>query len=198
MESTSVPVYTFRFDDVSINTDSSKLINMIAFLRDKVPECRIILSVSPMVADMSACEDPLTRERVFPAIFHVHNDFKIFYQMNKIGIPTILEKLKQEKNVEIASHGMVHVDHRLLKRSAQEMSILIAASLVGSHTFIPPFHKWDKRTEAICIEHGIDLVKYAQSWNHLAYENFDRRKTYHYMHTHDCTLEQFTNKFKNM
>ncbi len=153
-----------------------------------------MLSVSPMVFNMSTCEDPLMRERVFPAMWHTRSDFREFYRMNKVGVPTCLEKLRRD-NVEIASHGMIHVDHRLLKRSAQEMSILASCALLNTAYFVPPFHKFDERTEAICKEHRIMIVRYDQSFTHLGYHPFDGRKTHYYFHTHDFTYEDFCNRF---
>lgn len=188
--------YYFRIDDVSINTDAAKLASMVGFLRSKMPECRIMLSVSPMVFDMSACEDPLMRERVFPAMWHTHSDFRDFYRMNKIGIPPVLEALRREEGgVEIASHGMVHVDHRLLKRSAQEMSIVTSCALLNTAYFVPPFHKFDERTEAICKEHKFMIIRYDQSYTHLGYHPFDGRKTSYYFHTHDFSYQDFCARF---
>jgi hypothetical protein len=186
--------YHFRIDDVSVNTDALKLSGMVKFLRDKMPECRIMVSVSPMVFDMSACENLLMRERVFPAMWHTRSDFREFYKMNKVGLPSFLDVLRKT-DVEVASHGMIHVDHRLLKRSAQEMSILTSCALLNTAYFVPPFHKFDRRTEKICVDHRIMIVRYDQSFTHLAYHPFDGRKTSYYFHTHDFTYEDFCSRF---
>lgn len=187
--------YLFRIDDVSINTDAKKLEQMILFLQDMLDGCRIILAVSPAVADMRACEEPLTKERVFPSILHVENDFRVFYKMTRVGVPDYLASFRRDFSIELASHGMVHVDHRLLKKSAQELSIVMSCSLVGTNCFVPPFHKWDKRTDTICEANGITLLKTDRNWSHLAYNDFNPRYENHYFHTHDFTFEKFSARF---
>lgn len=185
--------YTFRFDDVSINTDENKLDRMLRFLRStfKPSDLGIMLAVSPAVVDMRGCEKRLDQERIFPAIWHTQSDHRIFYRMEKVGVPDWI----RQPGVELAAHGMVHVDHRLLKRSAQELSILMSCSLVNCKIFVPPFHKWNAHTEAICAEHEIVLVKYDTSWRHLAFHPFDHRTSNYYLHTHDFDYQSFCARF---
>lgn len=185
----------FRIDDVSINTDAKKLEQMIMWLQDKFDGCRIILAVSPAVSDMSACEQELNRERVFSAMLHVENDFRVFYKMEKVGVPSYLDDFKRNYSVELAAHGMVHVDHRLLKKSAQELSIVMSCALVRSRWFVPPFHKWDDRTETICAVNGIQILKTDRNCRHLGLQAFDPRFEWHYFHTHDFTFDTFCGRF---
>lgn len=187
--------YTFRFDDVSVNTDGAKLHKMIRFLQSTFPRpaLRIILAVSPTVYDMAGCENPLVRERTFPSVWHTESDYRVFYKMKRIGIPGYVEQLRSE--CDIAAHGMAHVDHRLLPHAAQEMSIVMSCSLLNTAFFIPPFHKWNKDTEAICTEHAIQLVKYDRSWRHLVYHEFDHRNPNYYVHTHDFEYQSFCARF---
>jgi len=188
--------YTFRFDDVSVNTDDRKLDKMILFLRStfRPQQLRIILAVSPAVVDMRECEKTLDRERIFPAIWHTESDHRVFYRMNGLGIPPCVHVMRKQ-GVEVAAHGMVHVDHRLMDRAAQELSILMSCSLLNCSVFVPPFHKWNKETEAICTEHAIMLVKYDPSWRHLAYHPFNHRNPNYYVHTHDMHYQDFCAKF---
>jgi hypothetical protein len=189
-------IYTFRFDDVSVNTDTKKLDQMIQFLRSTLGpnNLRLILACSPVVCDMSGCEATLHRERAFPSIWHTESDHRIFYRMERVGVPVCIDKYRQE-GAEVAGHGMVHVDHRLLDRAAQEMSILMSCSLLRCAIFVPPFHKWNRDTEDICKEHTISLVKYDPSWRHLAYHPFDRRNANYYVHTHDFHYQDFCARF---
>jgi hypothetical protein len=190
-------MYTFRFDDVSLNTDTTKLDKMIRFLRStfRADQLRIILAVSPAVYDMRECEKTLDRERTFPAIFHTDSDFRVFYKMQRVGVPPCIADYRKE-GIELAGHGMVHVDHRLLSRSAQELSIVMSCSLIPCDTFIPPFHKWNRKTEEICAEHLIRLVKYDASWRHLHYHPFNHRTENYYLHTHDFHYQDFCAQFK--
>lgn len=189
-------IYTFRFDDVSVNTDWNKLDSMFRFLHStfKADQLRIIFAVSPAVYDMRECEKTLERERTFPAILHTESDFRVFYQVQRIGVPVLLEQYRK-LGVEIAGHGMVHVDHRLLSRGAQELSILMSCALLNTAAFIPPFHKWNRKTEAICGEHSIQLVKFDRSWRHLLYHKFDHRNPNYYVHTHDFHYQDFCARF---
>lgn len=189
-------IYTFRFDDVSVNTDWNKLDSMVRFLSStfKADQLRIIFAVSPAVYDMRECEKTLDRERTFHAILHTESDFRAFYRVERVGIPVLLDQYRK-LGVEIAGHGMVHVDHRLLSRGAQELSILMSCALLKTTVFIPPFHKWNRKTAEICAEHSITLVKYDRSWRHLLYHPFDHRNPNYYVHTHDFHYQDFCARF---
>jgi hypothetical protein len=179
---------TFRIDDISLNTDAELLASILQLLRDKFPEARIILAVSPIVFDMSEFSG-LTSERPFPAILNAHSDWRVFLAGNRIGLPHWLGGML-DKNIELASHGLVHVDHRLLSIEAQEFSILISRSIVGSGVFVPPFNKWNSGTEAICERNSIELIKWEDGWNHLGFQPFDPSNSgLYYFHTHDFNFE---------
>ncbi len=87
----------------------------------------------------------------------------------------------------IASHGLIHVDHRLMGREAQELSIVASCSLVGAKIFVPPFNKWNRDTASVCDEHGIELVKFEDGWRHVRFNAFDPSHDKYYLHTHDTT-----------
>lgn len=188
--------YTFRFDDVSLNTDTAKLCDMIAYLRQRLPHrVRIMLVVSPSVFQMDHFEKVLDRERTFPPALHVESDFREFYKTERIGIPHVTEHYKKDSDVCLAAHGLVHVDHRLMARSAQELSIVMSCSLLGCRIFVPPFHKWNSKTEKICTEHEIELFKGDSSWRHLGFHPFDPENENYYLHTHDFHLKDFCARF---
>ena len=50
--------YTFRIDDISINTNCEKVEQMIFNLNERYPDSRYILGISPMVCDMSKDNKP--------------------------------------------------------------------------------------------------------------------------------------------
>lgn len=177
---------TFRIDDVSVNTDSDKLSDITELLRDRHPKCEIIYGVSVAVCNMDYYRG-IQKERVFPKIFNAFSDPRKFYRADLVGVPHGLDK------VVIASHGLIHVDHRLLTRECQEMSILVSCSVLKSKIFIPPFNKWNKATEEICKEHGIELIKFEDGWKHLAHEKFFPDGNW-YFHTHDFTFEEFAKR----
>lgn len=189
--------YTFRFDDISVNTDDGKLAKMIAFLRSTfhAKQRKIILAVSPAVHHMADHENVLARERNFPSIFHTESDFRIFYKVEKVGIPPVIAAYRNDPDIVLAGHGMIHADHRLLTRSVQELSIVMSCSLIPCKIFVPPFHKWNAKTEDICREHEIELMKYDPSWRHLVYQKFSPRNENYYVHTHDFHYQDFCARF---
>jgi len=178
----------FRFDDVSINSDMNTTNAMADFLKEKFPGCVILFGVSPAVNDMSSFTG-VTRERIFPKIFNAYSDHRIFFKVDKVGIPEFTD------GVTLASHGLVHVDHRLLDKSAQEMSILISSSLVKSSVFIPPFNKYNQDTIDICKEHNIILVKFEDGWLCMEYNKYNPDHDKWYIHAREFTFEQFKNWF---
>lgn len=183
----------FRIDDVSVNTDLGRLENTVGFIRSQVPEAKIMLAISPMVHAIGPGEN---KERTFPAMLHVQNDHREFYKVERSGVP----KVGHLADV-IAAHGLVHVDHRLMTRSAQELSIVASCSLVGTKTFVPPFHKWNEKTEQVCSEFGIDLIRWNSTWIHLKYHNLKwlgaaRAFVSYYFHLHDFKdHEEFCSRF---
>ena len=174
----------FRFDDICINADMSKANYMAKLLREKFPTCEILFCISPLVHDMSDTTG-VTSERIFPKILNAHSDFREFYKTDLCGLPEIIPEVSR------ASHGLVHVDHRLLIKEAQELSILSSCSLSKSKIFVPPFNKWNKYTDEICEEHGIELVKFEDGWLCMEYNNFDVNHDLWYVHSREFTVESF-------
>ena len=125
----------FRFDDININEDMEKTIKLAELIRYRFGECKVIFCFSPLVHDMSG-ETGKNKERIFPKIMNAYSDYRVFYKVDKCGIPKIPDWIIK------AGHGLFHVDHRLLNREAQEMSILSSCSLVKTSIFVPPFNKW--------------------------------------------------------
>lgn len=178
-------VKTFRFDDVCVNANKLMIRDITNYLIEKFPTCRIIHAVSPLVH--SNCG-----ERVFPKMLNAYSDYKKFYGVDVANVPCV----SVPQNVEYAGHGIVHVDHRLLNKQAQEMSILISCSLVKSRTFVPPFNKWNKDTEEICKENGIELIKFEDGWLSAEHNEFDSKHELWYLHAREWTLGQFKNWLK--
>ena len=164
----------FRFDDVSVNSDI-KLHHFITdFLFHKFPDCEVIWAISPCVHSSQS-----NNGRVFPKEWNAMSDPTVHYGLDKIGIPPIHHKVTR------ATHGLCHVDSRLLKQSAQELSIVLSANLVGAKIFCPPFNKWNINTEYICQAHGIELIKWEDGWKSMEHEKYDPDHTLWYLHARD-------------
>lgn len=179
----------FRFDDVCINADMTLINDMTNFLLDKFDECVVLWGVSPLVHDMSNFKNEKERQRIFPKILNAFSDYKNYYLVDLAGLPDI------NKKATLASHGLIHVDHRLLDKSAQEMSILISSSLVKSKIFIPPFNKWNVDTEDICFKNGIELIKFEDGWLSMEHNIFDESHNLWYLHSREFSFESFVKWF---
>lgn len=179
----------FRFDDVCVNADMKLINNMTDFLFERFPDCKILWGISPLVNDMSEELNDISKQRIFPKIYNAFSDHRKFYNVDIAGLPKLHDR------AIMASHGLVHVDHRLLDKSAQEMSILISSSLVNANVFIPPFNKWNKLTEEVCNENGIELIKFEDGWLCMEYNSYDDSHNKWYLHAREFTLENFKKWF---
>lgn len=180
--------YTFRFDDICVNADMNLANKMANWLKEKFSDCEVIFCFSPLVHDMSG-ETGKNSQRIFPKILNAYSDHRLFYGVQKCGLPENIS------DVIHAGHGLVHVDHRLLSKDVQEMSILVSCSLVNAKIFVPPFNKWNADTENICEEHGIKLVKFEEGWKCMEYNNFDPSHRLWYLHHREFNFEQFKEWF---
>jgi hypothetical protein len=173
----------FRFDDVCINADVKLIHRMTDHLFEKFPSCKVLHGISPLVHDTGD-------ERIFPKILNAYSDYRKFYEPKKAGLP------EPHPKAIPCSHGLVHTDHRLMTKEAQELSILTSCSLVNSDIFIPPFNKWNKATEEICNEHQIHLIKFEDGWKCMEYNKFDESHKRWYLHAREFTYESFTEYLK--
>lgn len=179
----------FRFDDVCINADMYLIENMTNFLFENFPGCQVLWGVSPLVHDMSKENSPVTKQRIFPKIMNAYSDYRDFYKVDNTGLPNF------NTNATLASHGLIHVDHRLLTKEVQEISILTSASLVKSNIFIPPFNKWNKDTESVCKEHNIELIKFEDGWLCMEYNKYNDSQDKWYLHAREFDFESFKKWF---
>jgi len=175
--------YTFRFDDVCINSDMNLTHSITELLLNKFEDCDIIYGVSPLVHFMGFGTS-ITEQRVFPKELNAISDYRNYYHVNNLGIPIMTLMAKR------AGHGLIHVDHRLLHKSAQELSIVASCSLVNAKIFIPPFNKWNKDTEEVCKENGIELIKFEDGWLSMEHNKFNPKHEKWYLHAREWTLEK--------
>jgi hypothetical protein len=186
----------FRIDDISVNTSEARLRAQIEILLQTYPDSSVLLGVSPLVFNMDDAKG-VAAERIFPKILNAYSDHRLYYKTEKLGIPDYVMQLCENQRIMKASHGLLHVDHRLMDRGAQELSILTSCALVGSNIFIPPFNKWNTDTEAICSEADIELIKFEDGWRHLGYNKIDSSFTNkYYYHTHDFDDSKFLEAIK--
>lgn len=177
----------FRFDDISLNTDMSKASDMAKILHDQFHNVEIWFCLSALCCDIPK---EGRQELIYPDKWNAMSDIRRFFKVTKCGIPQGMPK-----EVKVCSHGLLHVDHRLLQYETQEFSILGGSGLAQSYIFVPPFNKWNKDTEKICTEHDILLIKFEDGWENMRFNTFDPEHRKYYLHTTDFTLDQFRNWF---
>jgi hypothetical protein len=156
----------FRLDDICLNSDMTEVNEVTDYLLTKG---KVIWAVSPIVHDID-------NQRVFPAILTAMSDVRNFYLADKLGVPQLRD------DVQIASHGLIHADHRLLSKEVQELSIVLSCSVLKTKTFVPPFNKWNSDTQEICRRHGIELVKFEDGW--LSMEHNDKMEGHEKWYLH--------------
>lgn len=165
----------FRFDDICINTDMGNAQTLVQAMSMRFPVPEIWWCISPLVSDMSEEKSAQDSQRVFKGVLKAYSDYRHFYKVEKCGIPT------SPTCVKLASHGLLHVDHRLLSKESQELSIITSCSLIGTRIFVPPFNKWNEDTEEICKKKSIELVKFEDGWRSAEHHKFDGKGNW-YLH----------------
>ena len=83
-----------------------------------------------------------------------------------------------------------HVDHRLLSKEAQEISIISSCSAIGTKIFVPPFNKYNPETIEVIKESKLQLVVWESGWKHLGYQKLDQAAGNYYFHMHDFNDKQ--------
>ena len=181
------PVKLFRFDDISTNTDLEECNAIARFLKEKYPSCRVLYAVSPLVFHLDHEPTKEAKERVFPREFGALSDVRNFFCVNKVGF---LGREHYPEFVEMCNHGLIHADHRLLNKQAQEISIMGGAALTQSKVFIPPFNKYNEDTESICSDNNLVLVKFSDGWRSFEHEPYDDTHSLWYLHPRHWTAEK--------
>jgi hypothetical protein len=183
---TDLTGYTIRFDDVCTNCDMESLNQMGTFAASL--GANILYCISPLLHDMSKFQGK-DKQRIYPKIMNAYSDYRDFYKVDIASIPEIPIFATR------ASHGLIHVDHRLLDKSSQEMSILVSCSIAKSKIFVPPFNKWNKMTEQVCYENEIELIKFEDGWKCIEYNSFESDCKLWYIHHREMNVDNFKKWF---
>lgn len=165
----------FRFDDICLNTDMANADAIAGYFHGQGYDVQYAVSV--------VCQRT-NNEFVFDPILKAYSDHRLFYDVDTIGMPDVPDYVK------IVSHGIVHVDHRLLVPEAQEMSIRLSCALLNTKIFAPPFNKWNAATEEICKRNEIKLQKFEDGWRGVEHNKFSRAVDKWYLHSRNLTLEK--------
>jgi hypothetical protein len=172
---------TFRFDDISIETDISYAICLVEDILTIYENAEILFGISPLTYNRKGNE--LIDRKLL-----AYSDHRLFYKVKNCGLPNIP---RLQEKIQLASHGLVHVDHRFLSYDAQEFSILTSCSLINTKIYIPPFNKWNKDTENICHNNTIKLIKFEDGWKCCEYNQFDKNHNLWYLHPSNIPPQEF-------
>lgn len=174
----------FRNDDINMNTDFFELDNMYSIIRSMFPSCEIWSCVT-----IFSKKNELGS--VYPMPPFKDKPLSFFFDVN-----LFCDRYDPMKGVKIASHGLWHIDHSNVSRDLQEASIITSCKLLGTHTFVPPFNRWNKETEDICLNNNIKLVKFEEGWKSLEHNHFSPTHLLWYWHSWAYTPRALMDKLK--
>jgi hypothetical protein len=165
------------------------ILDKVNIIRQLFPEVQIMYCVSPLAFLSSECgKNSPDNERTFPQILNAYSDYRLFFKVKQCWLP---KRDQLPKNVKLASHGLIHIDHRLLNYETQELSIIVSCSLLATYLYVPPFNKWDEDTIDICDENCIELIKFEDGWKCLEYEPFTEKHDKWYLHPREISIDNF-------
>lgn len=179
---------TFRFDDVCVNTDLPQFRKTLNVIYKYNHDAHILLAISPIV--FSQTQLPIDQQqRVHPRTLTAMSSLTPYFLGQSCGIPDLRAVTEGHDRIILAGHGIAHVDHRLLNRETQELSIMMSCSLARATTFVPPYNKYNQNTIDICKELGFQLVRFEDGWKHVLHNEFDPKHERYYLHPYDMTPE---------
>ena len=159
----------FRNDDICSNTNLMRLREMYEVIKQEHPAVRIISGVTLFSSGG-------TKGSIYDDIPFKDKPTNWFY-----GVDSFIKDISRVPG-EIASHGLLHVDHSKISRDAQEMSILTSCNYLGTNLFIPPFNKFNADTVRICLNNNITIFN-SKKWKSIEFEPFNTDHEYWYFHS---------------
>lgn len=167
----------FRNDDVNPNTDLEELRDIYSEIYHKYPDVTIISGVTVF-------SGASTKQSIYEEVPFKHKPKTWFYKVKHV-INSWFGK--------VASHGLLHSDHSVLSKDAQEMSILTSCSYLDTDIFIPPFNRFNEDTISVCKENNIQLIGYNEKWLSLEHNNFNDQHDKWYFHSWRIHKEKMRN-----
>ena len=159
-----------RDDDINAYSDLDTIRDVYTIIRKRFSKVRIISCVSLLAkTNGSGNVYPFSPVRGRPT--------KDLY-----GVDSVLNKTLTGLG-EIASHGLLHIDHSKVSKDAQEMSILTSCNILNTKLFCAPFNGYNSDTLAICKENGIELITNKYKWLSLEFNKFNHNHRAWYFHS---------------
>lgn len=159
-----------RNDDISANTDLSRLDEIHAVIKSVIPEIEIWACVNLFA---KYCPEGA----VYPDLPLKDKPQSYFYDVDRI---TYL----RDMDVTIVSHGLWHLDHSQACQSLQEASIITSCRILGTNIFVPPFNRFSDVTERVCSDNNILLIKSdSEGWKSFEFNEFNPEHKKWYFHS---------------
>jgi len=174
----------FRCDDVSANTDFSKLYRIYFAIKENFPEAKIISAVSLFSKKSKA-------ESIYPETPFRRKPVEYLYDIDAFlkSIPLFI------LDNEIASHGLIHLDHGDLSYEMQELSIVVSCNYLQTKMFAAPFNTYNKDTIKICVANDIELLD-QREWKSMEFNEFNTKFPRWSFHAWNYTADIFNSVLK--
>jgi hypothetical protein len=177
-------VKIWRNDDVNPNTDFELTRNLYGIIKEYSPESRII-----------SCINIFSRKNnvgsLYKEVPFKNQPVTWFYDVDQI---VSLDWVNKYRDIsDVVSHGLFHINHAKVAKSAQEMSIVGSCKLLKTRVFVPPFNAYNGDTVKICKANGIKLVT-PDEWKTIDYSDFNDEHELWYMHSWRWTTETLEKK----
>lgn len=155
-------------------------------IRSALQPERIILAVNILGRD---CNEG----SVYPDVPFKDKKKSFFYDVNNL---IDFESIPDGDDVQLASHGLLHMDHSKCGKEAQELSIVTSCNFLETNLFIPPFNRYNYNTELACGSNNIRLMKPSEGWRSLDYfalvkNDFDISHDKWYLHAWRWNVSKF-------
>ena len=179
---------TIRIDDISPNTN-------FLDLKEQIHALTMALGDPEFICGLTVFSKETDEGSVYPGAPFRKNQLPFFYDINRALSLARIRSLYMPED-SFASHGLIHVDHKLLSYDAQEMSIVSSCKYLKAKRFIPPFNSYNHNTLSICKKNAIEPVINTETvkWKSLEFHDYDASHEYWYYHPWRFALDELEAK----
>jgi hypothetical protein len=168
-----------RNDDVSMASNTWDILEMYNKIKGKYPEAKIWTAVTVFSKGREGS--------LYDEIPLKDRSLGFFYDVDSAW------RYKRGFGDKIVSHGLLHVDHTQIEKTAVEMSIVTSCNFLETDTFVPPFGKVNDTVREICHHYGIKIAPLYpdDEWLSIEHNKFDPTHEKWYFHSWRYTPKSF-------
>ena len=174
--------FIIRNDDVNPSSNFEHIKKMYSIILNKCPQ-----------AEIYSCINIFGQKNSKGTVYlptKIQIDYRDYFTIDSIFDFTQLPNLQN-----IASHGLFHMNHRIVTYDTQKFSIISSCNLLKTKIFFPPFWEWNEKTEKICTLNGIKLWV-NEDWINIDRAVIDDNHDFYCFHSWKFTPESFARKIK--